>query len=810
MEFKTFIHQNAIPEWRDYYIDYIHLNSLLGCLKSLRYRINFSTSNHNINCFTDKERELIERTLEIFQTVIKDQIKKFQRFLTYKTEQNLQPILLKLIYNVKKLQESKADSKSKIATRYKIRKETEKFYKEISMVRSYVSLNQKIFFKLANKYKIRFREISMYNWKLCSDLAKEFGHTSLMGELKRLDAMAKVVEITYMEYFHYKHEYKEAMNRLSTLAGKEQFTAYEAYKFGFSIGVFVVCLIMSILILSEAGFFKPNLSEFSIIQFPIFRGAFTLFIYMFAFGVNVYVWEQCNVNYKSVLAFGNHASSAFLIMRRAFMFLACWVVIFSYSALSSSQYFDKGLFFDHNAGSLLTPVVWTPFLIYMLWPNKHVFNPKGRAYFYRVVGQALASILTFANFHVWFAVNQMLSIFMILKDFAYSICYVNYIQDVTQIQDHCFGENSKIIELFIILVPLTFIILLDIKKLIVYLMSSEAKTKSTKYWISVLRYVIAISTVLFSWSSNQSDSLFFAWIIFAALTTIMCIFCDVKYDWRYRDDEDLLRKKLAYNSKHKYYGAIVASSLLRVAWTLSISPFIWTSIKIKTWALFIICILEIIRRVIWNFLAVELEHLKIEGNFNGVKDYDFPYALDLDLSDKKVATAVEHQIGHYLQKGLLSEDHLFNFSEIEAIDQMVAIIDRPQIQINDPLLGRNKTELKFGNEFDEKKQMLQYNESLELCVDLIAQFKDADIIHKTATMIHIVSKNDNGAEIKVIHKVFESKEEAIWSERNKNGEQAKKVVGSYLIIEEPVKRDRIDQESPRIANKDKKTNNVNG
>lgn len=64
---------------------------------------------------------------------------------------------------------------------------------------------------------------------------------------------------------------------------------------------------------------------------------------------------------------------------------------------------------------------------------------------------------------------------------------------------------------------------------------------------------------------------------------------------------------------------------MRLAWVVSISPDIINKIvrpELSTW---VIGLIEIIRRSVWNFLRVEKEHLANVGSFKAVPDLQLPY-----------------------------------------------------------------------------------------------------------------------------------------------------------------------------------------
>ena len=471
------------------------------------------------------------------------------------------------------------------------------------------------------------------------------------------------------------------------------------------------------------------------------RGSLTLVLYIIVLGINVYVWEKFNVNYKNVLGFTTHASTAFQIMKRAFMFLALWVLLFTYCALSSSSYFDAAIFFDTKAGRYATPLIWVPFLIYMLFPLRKYFNSKGRAYFYKTIGEALLAVVTFASYHAWWFVNQLQSLIIVIRDFAYSVCYTININKVDDIKSECIGDSFETAELFLILIPIIWALLMDFNRFVLSLRGTGGLANSSRYSMSCARYLAAIFTVIFSDFGEKGPVMFYVWLLFLVATAALCIFCDVKYDWGFMNENDFLRKKLAYSKRTPYYSAIVANILLRVFWCISISPFIWTSPVIRNWSYILACLIELPRRLIWNFFSVEIEHLKLEGNFNGVQKYDFPYDFEIDMSNPKIARAVELQVRHYLKKGLFSEEFLFNFAEIEAVEQMVALIDRPQIAKVTSIFETGRSDAGFVSEVDEKKNLGEFDESLKLCDYLIREFAEKNAGKGVGITMRVVAKN---------------------------------------------------------------------
>ncbi|KAG0369636.1 hypothetical protein BGZ54_009368 [Gamsiella multidivaricata] len=87
-----------------------------------------------------------------------------------------------------------------------------------------------------------------------------------------------------------------------------------------------------------------------------------------------------------------------------------------------------------------------------------------------------------------------------------------------------------------------------------------------------------------------------------------------------------LRAELVYPHQWVYYLAIVLNFFGRFAWVLRLAPF-----KINAFALsFIMALIEVLRRWIWNFFRLENEHLNNCGQFRAIKDIPLPFHIRVE------------------------------------------------------------------------------------------------------------------------------------------------------------------------------------
>ena len=113
----------------------------------------------------------------------------------------------------------------------------------------------------------------------------------------------------------------------------------------------------------------------------------------------------------------------------------------------------------------------------------------------------------------------------------------------------------------------------------------------------------------------------------AAITaTAYSFFWDIRFDWGLleRGPEFPLRSKSVFNydpvvKKRFYYSAIVINFLLRCAWVDTLIPSsLGFNLLRDDLVIFMIMIFEISRRMLWNFIRLENEHLNNVGEFRAL------------------------------------------------------------------------------------------------------------------------------------------------------------------------------------------------
>ncbi|MCC6271726.1 MAG: hypothetical protein IT190_10645, partial [Microbacteriaceae bacterium] len=295
---------------------------------------------------------------------------------------------------------------------------------------------------------------------------ESFQNTKIESTYKKMNGYIKIISTMFQENFYQNNECKQAYKRLELLKSKQKLTRNESFYFGFYIGAFTVCGLLVITLLIETKFFDPEGSDFVRYMFRVLRGTLMLFVYWFLFGVDVYVWERYNINYKRVFDIEKDVtSSSFQIMERSFAFLAMWMIAFSYCAISNTEFFQSALIFNKVTSMYVAPSVWLIFFLYIFFPSTTTFDYHGRMRLLKGIWNVVIGPFGRITALQSWSMAQLLSFLIVLKDFMYTVCYSKNVYEHQTIQNQC-EDNLRFIEFMTIFVICTWKNIFGVNKFI--------------------------------------------------------------------------------------------------------------------------------------------------------------------------------------------------------------------------------------------------------------------------------------------------------------------------------------------------------
>ncbi|KAG0698597.1 EXS family-domain-containing protein [Suillus ampliporus] len=127
--------------------------------------------------------------------------------------------------------------------------------------------------------------------------------------------------------------------------------------------------------------------------------------------------------------------------------------------------------------------------------------------------------------------------------------------------------------------------------------------------------------------TTDGGASFVLWCFSAIIYAVYGCAWDFFMDWsicRPRAKYPLLRQELVYTSQIPlYYVALVTNFAFRFFWVVYIPS--WQSFTLRT---FIAALLEMLRRIQWNFYRLESEHLGNMDQYRITREVPLPYPFD--------------------------------------------------------------------------------------------------------------------------------------------------------------------------------------
>eukprot|EP01114_Cavostelium_apophysatum_P021331 TRINITY_DN7416_c0_g1_i1.p1 TRINITY_DN7416_c0_g1~~TRINITY_DN7416_c0_g1_i1.p1 ORF type:complete len:676 (+),score=123.95 TRINITY_DN7416_c0_g1_i1:792-2819(+) len=454
------------------------------------------------------------------------------------------------------------------------------YYQGLEYMRDFVMLNRTAFGKILKKRDKYLGTTSKDEFFHNNIHTKEFfKHDELL-------LLMKETENVFSQCFTDNH-HAQAMKYLRDVAVDTREVVLSTFWLGVNTGFTAVLLMIIFYLCIEY--------EVKDVRFPavmiVYRMSAMGILLMWAWGFDMFVWENRKINYSFIFGFDRRYHIYFEKMfMTASQFSAFWAwSLFFYLFFSLSP---RG-FTDWNK------VPWQIHPLLFLFVGLVValyFSFQSKFWFFKTFGRIVAAPFMPVEFRDFFVADQLNSVVIVLTDFEYVVCFFSY--DAWTGTDECTGVNrySKPIIAFL---PLLWRFLQDVRRYRV--------TKNKIYLLGMLKYFLPMLVVVFSalYGSYKGGWLY-VWITFGIINTFYAYIWDIWRDWGLRLFG--LRDKLLF-PRPFYHCAICLNFLARCLWTLTISP---EAVGIAVDPLIfatILAAIEIFRRAVWNLFRMENEQL---------------------------------------------------------------------------------------------------------------------------------------------------------------------------------------------------------
>jgi hypothetical protein len=292
--------------------------------------------------------------------------------------------------------------------------------------------------------------------------------------------------------------------------------------------------------------------------------------------------------------------------------------------LSALQRYDDDFvvpgfdFFRH-----IPPESYPLVLVILLLGLLLFYSVKSGFWLVRTLGRIVTAPFYKVVFRDFFLADQLVSISLVLQDIDFTICY--YTTVAFRGGGNSCATNHVWMTAILSVIPQLWRLLQCFRR---YHDSKDVAQlqNAGKYGTGML---VAICSSMRS--IVKSTPWLILWLIFAIIATVYSYGWDIYKDWSLGDRKSqnwMLRDQLLY-PKWWYYAAAVANLVLRLMWTLTISPDVVASFLGlgKDGFTTVLVIVEVSRRAMWNIFRLENEQLNNCGKFRAVQDIPLPLPL---------------------------------------------------------------------------------------------------------------------------------------------------------------------------------------
>ncbi|CAE6434665.1 unnamed protein product [Rhizoctonia solani] len=508
----------------------------------------------------------------------------------------------------------------------KLKKAVLEFYKSLEHLQNYRILNVTGFRKALKK----FDKITKMNIQEQYMRERVDGRDFMSGET--CSCLLKEVEQIYATQFAQGNE-KKARGRLR--AGPRKITHhFSTFRSGTWIGLSVPALVMAVyhLLQPEAREQVPEwhslLQVYAALSIPI--------MFVLLIGLNLVAWARARINF--VFIFGLDVRT--VIDAKEYVELPA----FLFTTLAYAFCMSFSLTGSDIIPSTRWPIIWVILALVTLFNPLPIFHRSARYWLLRTFGMLFLSGTRRVEFADFWLGDQFCSLVYTMSNMYFLICA--YADHWERIEQRCQLEQHWTVPLVLSTIPFIIRFVQCIRR---YIDSKHRHhlTNAVKYVASIIYYL-----TYYIWRKNDMDyDIHLAvFVTFATINSLFGAYWDYTMDWGVLQVQGaqykLLRKELAYSGWiPAYYVAIVANVLIRFSW-IGYIPRGGPPITTRS---FIISVLEMFRRVQWNFFRLENEHIGNADQFRVTREIPLPYVFpgeeesdDEDSGSRPQSREVQH------------------------------------------------------------------------------------------------------------------------------------------------------------------------
>ena len=635
-----------IPEWSEFYFDYIGVKTVLKFIdprrkkknsvkkikklkKKLTIKPNYTENTIPSNNFEESSKiidyqkehlnkkeieknEVIKNSEDISKLSNDEKLKHFIKFYIskvkvidefftsklneyYNSYKNLKNKINEK-KNSEKDKENKIDKKLENAERDELgyavswKRAISNLYNHTSWLHSYYSINNLALQKIQKKSKKIFKLLNINN--IGKELIEADATFDFFKQLPNLVELRKKIKNIYAQELTNGSLSKASIELDARLMGGTRMKQTKLIYF--YLGVIIMCILFLIVL----NFMKKEEDNSLVPFFPAFNFSFAVIMIMLGVGINLVILRKYRINYIYIFEIDPKLRlGPGEMFQNGLLMLSVWLILIILTKLTLNFKFFGSEY------SLFSLILNCLLIIFFFFP----FHCMYYSFRQGIIVTLIRNLFPFGKNTVRF------------KDFLFGDILTSLNKPFTSLIlsfcllscRTCRAENVRIsdcnrdtIPCFIILLYPFFIRLTQCINRYYYTRMAWPHLGNT------IKYIGGLLNVIFTWiygkdKTNINKKVLH--IVIGCLSQGYMLFWDYFVDWGCGDIHSknfFLRDKIVY-PKYMYYGAMIINAILRFSWTWN---FININKKYDEWKNFIMAILEAYRRIQWCIFRIENEN----------------------------------------------------------------------------------------------------------------------------------------------------------------------------------------------------------
>ncbi|XP_047983089.1 phosphate transporter PHO1 homolog 1-like [Salvia hispanica] len=480
-------------------------------------------------------------------------------------------------------------------------------YKGLGYLKTYRNLNMLAFVKILKKFdKVTNKQVLPIYLRVVEG--------SFFNSSDKALKLADEVEELFVKHFA-EEDKRKAMKYLRPTQRTESHTV--TFFIGLFAGGFVALFVGYVIMAHITGMYRSKSDTvYMETVYPVLSIFGMLFLHLFLFGCNIFVWRKTRINYSFIFEL---CPTKELKYRDVFLIctssMAAVVgVLFVHLSLVAKGY-------SYAQVQAIPGLLLLAFIIVLICPFNVIYK-SSRYRLLSVIRNIALSPLYKVLMLDFFMADQLCSQVPTLRNIEYIACY--YITGSYKTQDYNYCTSTTYYK--------------DLAYAVSFLPYYCRALQCARRWfdeghkshlVNLGKYVSAMlaAGAKMAYEKEKTAGWLCLVVIMSSAATVYQLYWDFVKDWgllQFNSKNPWLRDELVLRHKFIYYFSLGLNLVLRLAWLQTVFHYNFEKVDYRVTMLFLAA-LEVVRRGQWNFYRLENEHLNNAGKFRAVKIVPLPF-----------------------------------------------------------------------------------------------------------------------------------------------------------------------------------------